>query len=256
MTVHVLDKRGRNGCALLVGDAFADCNHAALVFRIDGLHVRDEVLECERPFRQIDQMGTVIGINARECGGSGQETGMAPHDDIDFNARQSPVVEVVSHERLRDEFCGAAEPGSVIVFAEIIVNRLADVEAPHDIAFLLRFFVNDMRRLSAVVATDVKEIADIVFLEDLKNLDAIFRGRLFANGAQCRGGGAGDQLEVGFGFLPEIAEVLFKNPFEAVSRTVDFLDRRLLLGFEDRANEALIDYNGGTATLGDQHIAD
>ena len=137
----------------------------------------------------------------------------------------------------------------MVVFAEIIVNRLADVEALHDIAGLLRFLINDVGGLGAVVAADVEEIADVVLLQDLENFRAIFRRRFLADRAEGGGRRTGDEFEVGLGLLAEVAEVFFEDTFEAVERAEDPLYLFVFLGFEDGADEALVDDDGRATAL-------
>ena len=83
----------------------------------------------ERPLGQVDQVRAVVRVHARQRGGGGQEAGVAAHDDVDLDARQRAVVEVVAHERQGDELGAAAEAGRVVVLAQVVVDRLGDVEA-------------------------------------------------------------------------------------------------------------------------------
>ena len=71
-------------------------------------------------------------------------------------------------EAVRDEAAGRAVAGAVVGDAQVVVDGLRDVEATHLVALLLRLLVDDVRRLRAVVAADVEEVADVEGLQKVK----------------------------------------------------------------------------------------
>ena len=245
------DGDGRSGG---VGDAFGDGDEAAAVFGDAGLDVGDELVDAERALGQVDEVRAGAFVGAGEGGGGGQEAGVAAHDDVDLDARQRRVVEVVAHEGLRDELGGGSEAGGVVVFAQVVVDGLGDVEAVELVLVLLGRLVDDVGGLGGVVAADVEEVADVVLLELLEDGEAVVVGGLLADGAEGGGGGLGDEGEGGGGFAAEVDEILVEDALDAVEGTVDLLDFLVLLGFEDRADEALVDDDGRPAALRDSSI--
>ena len=81
--------------------------------------------------------------------------------------------------------------------------------------------VDDVRGLGGVVAADVEEVADVVLLQDLEDLRAVFRRRLLADGAERGGRGVRDGLERLRALLAEVDEVLVEDALDAVERAVD-----------------------------------
>ena len=235
-----------------VGDAFGDGDEAAAVLLDAGLDVGDELVDAERALGQVDQVRAGPFVGAGEGGGGGQEAGVAAHDDVDLDAGQRRVVEVVAHERLRDELGGGSEAGGVVVFAQVVVDGLGDVEAVQLVLVLLGRLVDDVGGLGGVVAADV---ADVVLLELVEDGQAVVVGGLLADGAERGGRGLGDERERGGGFAAEVDQVLVEDALDAVEGAVDLLDFLVLLGFEDRADEALVDDDGRPAALRDQHVA-
>jgi hypothetical protein len=112
---------------------------------------------------------------------------------------------------------------------QVVVDRFADVEALHFVSVRHRFFVDDVRRLGRVIAADVEEVADIVFLQHLENGHAILLGRFLADRAERGGGGVGDFFEGLGGFLAEVDEVFLRGcRFDAVQRAVNVFDLSLV----------------------------
>ena len=66
-----------------------------------------------------------------------QESGVTPHHNIDFHARQRRVVQVIAHERLRHELGAAGKTGRVVVLAQIVVNGFGNMETMQLVARLL-----------------------------------------------------------------------------------------------------------------------
>src|SRR5207237_8262757 len=107
--------------------AFADGDEAAAALAIDRVDVGEKLVLAQRRLRDVNQMRPVAVAAPREDRGGGEEAGVAPHDHIDLDAGQAPVVVVVAHYRGGDELGRRAVAGRVVVDAEVIVDRLGDV---------------------------------------------------------------------------------------------------------------------------------
>ena len=67
------------------------------------LDVGQELADDEGALGQIDEMGAVIRIFARQCRGRGEEAGVPAHHDGDIDAFQREIVEIAESEGLRHE---------------------------------------------------------------------------------------------------------------------------------------------------------
>ena len=105
---------------------------------------------------------------------------MAPHHDPDQHAGKRAIVEVQSHERLRDKTGSRAEPGAVVVYRKVVIDRLRNVHGAKIIAGRIRLLIDDSDGVRRVISADVKEIPDVVLLHDFKHAGAILLVRLVA----------------------------------------------------------------------------
>jgi len=122
----------------------------------------------------------VVGEFLAKRRGGGQKAGVAPHHDADIDARQRPIIEIGAGEGLRDEARRGREARRVVVDHQIIVDGLGDMDGAQRIAMRLGLLRDDADSVGTVVAADIKEAADLVRLQDLKDLLAIFDVRLVA----------------------------------------------------------------------------
>ena len=256
MRIDFLAQLGRDRCAVLVANTFRNGDHATSELGVDPLDVPGELVFVERTLGQIDEVWTVAGVNPRQGRCRGEKAGVTSHDDIDLHPGQGAVVEVVTHEGFGDKARPAAESGRVVVLAQIVVDRLRDVKALQQVIVRLGFLVDDVRGLGRVVAADVKEITDVVFLQDMKDGKAVVLGRLFAHRTKAGGRRLGHRFERRGALLAQVDEVLAQNPGNTMERAVNVFDLPVLLRLEDGADETLVDDHGRSAALGDDHVAD
>ena len=161
---------------------------------------------------------------------------MAAHDYIDFYSAERTVIEIVAHKGLCHKFSGRTESGRVIVFAQVVIDRLTDMEAVQVVVGLLRFFADDVRGFRGVVAADVEEKADVIFFQGLENLCAVFGCGFAPNGAECGRGCVRYLFERFYTLLFQVDKILVQNALDAVKRSVDPLDLSVLFPFKNRAN--------------------
>ena len=98
---------------------------------------------------------------------------MPAHDNVELDARQRGIVELVSHECLSNKARGGRKARGVVVAFEIVVDGLWNMEGPQVVSVLSRHLVYDARGIRAVVAANVKEVSDVVFGESIEDLLAI-----------------------------------------------------------------------------------
>ena len=149
---------------------------------------------------------------------------MAAHHHRAIDAGERAVVEIGAGESLDDEARRRRIAGRMVEADEIVVDRLRDVDRPQVMAALLRLFGDDAHGVGGIVAADVEERVDIVRLENLEDLLAIFDVRLVAGRAERGGGGRGDRLEVADRLLAEVDEVVVDDAAHPVDRAIDVRD--------------------------------
>src|SRR3989339_195901 len=75
---HFFGQQRRDGCTAGVVDTFGDCNHAAAMALVHGFDIEQKLVQVKGPFRQVNQVWTVVreffAQGRRRC----QKTGMAP----------------------------------------------------------------------------------------------------------------------------------------------------------------------------------
>ncbi len=181
VTVRIDFLRGNDFSATGSVDAFAHCDDAATNLAVHGFNVATECIQRKVRLGAVDQVRAVTSVDARECRRGGQPTGVAAHHNVDLHARERAVVEVVTHERLGDEFRRRAVAGAVVSDAKIVVDRLRAVETGEIVAALLGHIVDDVGGLSSVIAADVEEGADIQFFEACEDQRAVIGRSLTTN---------------------------------------------------------------------------
>jgi hypothetical protein len=115
-----------------------------------------------------------------------------------------------------------AEAGAMIGVRQIVVDGLGDADDAHFVAAPDGFVMNLVGGVLGIIAAGVKEIADVVGLEDLEKavhfprgpLGLFFEIDLVTAGAEGGGGGVFERLD-GFGqFLVQIDQLLVEDAQE------------------------------------------
>ena len=165
---------GDHRIAVLVGNSFRNSDRAHSKLRVHTVDISEEFLGIEGALRHIDEVRTIVVVLATEGGSSGEEAGVTAHHDTDVDALERAVVEVDAGECLSDETGCGAEARAVVVFHQVVVDRLGNVDRAQFVVCLLRLFVDDTDGVGRVVATDIEEVADVVGLHDLEHAGAVF----------------------------------------------------------------------------------
>jgi hypothetical protein len=237
-------------------DAFGERDEAAAARLVDAVDVGGEAVEVEDALGDVDEVRPVVVVLAREHAGGGQPAGVPAHDHVDLDAREAAVVLVVPHHGLRDEPRGGAVAGAVVGLAQVVVDRLRDVEQVDVVGFRRRDLVEDVRGLGRVVASDVEEVADVVLAQPGEDLDALLARRLLAHGAQGGARRPRDGFERRALLAPQVDELVLEDPLDAVHGAVDLADLRIVDERLDETDQALVDDGGRAAGLADQDVAD
>ena len=119
---------GDDRLALLVVDALGYGDDAPAVTLEDRLHIGEELVDDEGPLRQIDEMGAVVGIFARQRRSRGEEAGVPSHHHRDIDAFQRQIVEIGAGEGLGDEARRRRIAGRVIEADQIVVDGLRNMD--------------------------------------------------------------------------------------------------------------------------------
>ena len=241
--------------AVLVGNAFGNSDRAKAVFRVNAVHIGQELLGIEGALRQIDEVRAVIGVFAGHGGGSGEEAGMAPHHHSDVNALERTVVEIHAHERLRHITGGRAVARAVVVFHQVVVDGLRNVDGAQLVIGGLGLFVDDAHGVRRIIAANVEEVTDVVGLHHLEHAGTVFLVGLVAGGKQAGGRCIRHLLKIVGGLAGEIHEVFLDDAAHAVDGAVNRGDLGEFAGLEGHAHDALVDHMGGAAALGDQNFS-
>ena len=207
-------------------DAFGDRDDAAPVLLVGRLHVGQELVDDEGPLGQVDEMRPVVRVFAGERRSRGEEARVPAHDHPAIDALERDVVEIGAREGLRHEPGGGGIARRVVEADEVVVDRLRDVDRAQIVVALLRLLGDDPHGVRGIVAADVEERVDVVGLQDLEDLLAIFEVRLVAGRAERGGRGGRDRFEIGDGLLAEVDEILVDDAAHAVQRAVDVRDVR------------------------------
>ena len=186
-------------------------------------------------------MRTVARIDPRQGGGGGQKAGMPAHDHVNLDTRQRPVVAVAAHDGTSDKLGGTAEAGGMVVFEQVVINRLWDMETAARVIDLAGMLVDDMGRFGRIVPANVKEITNIVFQHNAENLEAFLVGGFLAHTAQGRGWRRRNRFQVGLGFLAQVYHVLIQHALDSMQGAINTLDFLVPLGFLDGAYQAPVD---------------
>ncbi len=255
MRIGFLDELGGDGDSVFIRYSLRDRHDTPSVPIIDPLDVFTEFFHGERTLRNVNQVRTVIGINPSQGRGRGEEAGMPPHNYVNLHALERAVIEIIAHHGAGHEFGGAAKTGGMVILQQIIIDCLGNMEAVQVVFFIFGFLVNDVHGLGRIVSADIKKIADIVFLQDGKDLTAFLVGRFFADRAEGRGWGKRHRFQGGLALLAQVNHFFLQHAHDAVQGAVDFFYLLVFPGLNYDANQALIDDHRGTTALGNQHVS-
>ena len=148
-------------------------------------------------------------VAACEGAGGGEEAGVAAHDDVDFDAWERDVVHEVCHAGHGDESGGGGEAWGVVVFHEVVVHGLWDVEAAEVIAILKGFFAYEAAGVGAVVATDVEEVAGVVLFAGVEDALAVGGVGFISGRAQACGGCESEAIKAILMGVGEVVKLAF-----------------------------------------------
>ena len=148
---------------------------------------------------------------------------------------------------------------------QVVINGFRHADNTHVVPVRFGIYRKFCHGVHRVVAADIKEIADIVFLKDRENL-LIHRvilprgGEFFATGAERRRRGVLQQLQFGAvgKDLVQIRQSLCGKPLDSVAHSVQFTDGALSV-FQHAAYHAGkrgIDRGGRSAGLPHYRISD
>ena len=119
---------------------------------------------------------------------------------------------------------------------------------------MLRLFRDDADGVGGIVAADIEEGADLMRLQHLENLVAIFGVGLVAGRAERGGRRIGHHFEIVAGLLGQIEEILVDDAAHAVMGAIDALDAGEFARLQHHARERLVDDGGRAAALGDENF--
>ena len=139
---------------------------------------------------------------------------------------------------------------------QVVVDGLGHAHDAALIAHLLHILGDLVAGVHGVVAAVVEEVAHVVFLEDLQDalvvgVVLVGIGQLIAAGAQGRGGGVLEQLQLGGVLLTHIVELVLQHALDAVGGAQHPGDAVGLQSGLDGALGAGVDDRRGAAGLTD-----
>ena len=211
--------------AVGIVDALRHSYQAVTFFGIDTLDVLDKLCHIKIGLRQINEVGA-CAVFAGQSGGGGQPARVTAHD-FHYDNHTGIVymgIKIYLHERGGDIFGGRSVAGAVIGAEEVVINGLWHAHYTALIAHRLHILVDLIAGIHGVVTTVIKEIPDIILLEDLQNLLVIrvVHGgisQLVAAGSKGRGGGVFQQTQF-LGILQShIKQTIIQNALDAVLST-------------------------------------
>ena len=228
--------------AVLVVDALGDDHQALLLGGVDLLDLRGELVQIEVDLGQVDQVGALAaGVGQR--GGGGQPAGVTAHalDDGDHAGVVHGGIAVHFHDGGGDELGRGGEAGAVVGAGQVVVDGLRDAHAANLIAVAQHELGDLVAGIHGVVAAVVEEVADVVLLEHLQDLDVVGLvhigvGQLVAAGAQRGGGGVLQEAQL-LGILqPHIEQAVSQHALDAVLRAQHLRDGA---GLQRRVDDAV-----------------
>ena len=248
--------------AALVVNAFGNGNKDFSVIFIDLTDVIDELVDVKVGLGKIDEIGTESGIGRRR-GARRKPTCVTAHDlnDADHRLVVDARVKIQLHARADDIARRGREAGAVIGAIEVVVDRLRNAHDTALITNLLHILADLVAGVHGIVAADIEEIPDIVFLEYLKDLDVIgivflIILELVTAGAERGRRRVQKQRKLISCFFAHIVKDFVDDAADAVRRAVDFIDMRVVQSRTDDAVDACVDHGSRSAGLSDDAIAD
>ena len=247
--------------AVGVVDALGDGHHALAGLVVDGGDVSDELVQVKIHLREVDEVGTAAGPGGQGSG-AGQPAGVTAHDLDDGHHAGVIDVGVVPdlHAGGGDILGGAGEAGAVVSAVEVVVDGLGDAHDAALIAHLLHILGDLVAGVHGVVAAVIEEVAHVVLFEDLQ--DALVVGvvlvgvsQLVAAGAQGRGGGVLEQLQLLGVLLTHVVQLVVQDALDAVGGAQHPGDAVRLQGRLDGALGTGVDNGSRSAGLADDACA-
>ena len=90
---------------------------------------------------------------------------MPAHDHVDLDAGQAAIVIVIPHDGGRHELGRRPETRRVVVYTQVVVDRLGHMKRPQVVPLGGGQLVHDPGGVGRVVTTDVKEGADVMLFK-------------------------------------------------------------------------------------------
>ena len=177
-----------------VGDSFGDADHHVGAF-LEGLfQVMIEGFQLEGRFREIDEEGIIAFKFPCQAGGGRQPSGVASHDL--HNGYRLLLINGGVQNNFPDGgghiAGGASKAGSMVRKHQVVVDGFGDPDKADGTFGILRIAGQLIHRIHGIVSADIKKIADVHFLEIVKNSGVHLAGQilreLIAAGTQIRGG--------------------------------------------------------------------
>ena len=148
---------------------------------------------------------------------------MAAHDLHDHHSPCviDPGVLVKLHAGGGDVLGGTGIAGAVVGAGQVVVDGFGDPDDVAGVAHPLHVFADFVAGIHGVVSAVVKEVADVVFLEDFQDpfivrVVHIRVSQLVPAGPQRGGGGKLEQLQLTGVFLSHVVELVGQDPFDAM----------------------------------------
>ena len=245
-------------------DTFRDGDDDRLLDEAQVFDVVDELVGVERDFRQVDEVRAVAVRVIGEHGSGGQPAGVTSHDlddaEFRFGRAEGLVVTDDLLHRGGDELGGGAVAGRMVGHRKVVVDGLRDTDEflifPVHGSVVGQLFDG----VHGVVAADVQEVLDVVFLHEKEHLligvFVAFDLRQFVTaGAEERGRSPfqkGQFIEV-VEVDVHVDDIVIEEALDAVVHAIDFFDT-VILRCADGAGKARVDDRGGTAGLSNDHI--
>ena len=250
--------RGADRRAVGIADPFAADHAAPAVAIVTSLHVGQESVAVERSLGQQDDVrGVVVGdFGHRTCR---REPAGRPAHRLKNHVLIDPPHVAGQHAGLPHREgnvpSGAAEARRVVGAAQVVIDRLGHAHADQLIAVLTAVLLHAMNRVHRVVATDEKEVADVVLLQDFEDAGEVGVRKLVAAASQGGTGRVAETRDYRRRLAAKVDHIALDEPFDAEPHPKRLSDGFMREAFLDDSAEAGVDNARGSAALSDDGVA-
>ena len=185
-----------NVCTVCKMDTLGNCDNNIGVLLKSRSYVSEELVHIEVSLGEIYKIGSDSVYDSADSGSGGKPARITSHN---FNDGYSlgGVNRAVANDLLHcggDILCRRAEAGSVVGYNKVVVDGLGHAHDSHLVIVILQILGKLCNGIHRIVAADIEEVSDIIFLEDGKELFVNFisltnLGKLFTARAESRRGG-------------------------------------------------------------------